>query len=89
MLCLVSLHAREWIEIKRMQHPVHNLYVSLHAREWIEIFRTLSCPAVTTVSLHAREWIEIASATHLDPSKLSLSMRESGLKYGLSDRKTS
>ena len=35
--CLVSLHAREWIEIAYQYQPVSTYTVSLHAREWIEI----------------------------------------------------
>ena len=34
---IVSLHAREWIEIELLKCVGHAEFVSLHAREWIEI----------------------------------------------------
>ena len=54
--------------------------VSLHAREWIEIIMFISEQSTPTVSLHAREWIEIANKIERLERKMSLSMRESGLK---------
>ena len=36
---LVSLHAREWIEILMIDVMMDIKAVSLHAREWIEILK--------------------------------------------------
>ena len=78
---LVSLHAREWIEMSSSSRLSPCIMVSLHAREWIEIHNSTVEHIRTTVSLHAREWIEIKKFWIYRRFQRSLSMRESGLKF--------